>query len=117
LTAGAGGGPGPRRVGAVVKLRADHEERYRQLHREVWPGVLDMLRAAHVTNYTIFFRDGMLFSYLEYTGDDYAADMARIAADPTTQEWWALTSPCQEPLGTAAPGEVWAPGEELFHLD
>ncbi len=22
-------------------------------------------------------------------GDDYEADMARMAADPTTQEWWA----------------------------
>jgi L-rhamnose mutarotase len=29
----------------------------------------------------------LLFAYYEYTGDDYAADIAAIAADLTTQQW------------------------------
>ena len=29
---------------------------------------------------------------------DFAADMARMAADPETQRWWKLTEPCQEPV-------------------
>jgi L-rhamnose mutarotase len=68
-----------------------------------------MLHAAHVANYSIFLRDGLLFSYLEYTGDDYDADMARVAVDDTTRRWWQLTNPCQQPLDTAADGEWWAP--------
>lgn len=93
------------------------EAEYRRLHAEPWPEVLATLRAANVTNYSIFVRDGMLFSYLEYTGDDYDADMALIAADPATQRWWTFTDPCQQPVPTAQPGEWWAPAEEVFHMD
>jgi L-rhamnose mutarotase len=106
-----------RRIASVIRLRPEAESDYRALHADAWPGVLDTLRAAHVTNYSIFLRDGLLFSYLEYAGDDYDADMARIAADDTTRRWWALTDPCQQPVETAAEGEWWAPAEELFHLD
>ena len=53
----------------------------------------------------------------EYHGTDFAADMAKMAADPKTQEWWAVCMPCQEPLETRAEGEWWARMEEVFHLD
>ena len=105
------------RVATVIRLRPDQEAEYRRLHAAVWPTVLDTLRAAHITNYSIFHRDGLLFSYLEYTGGDWATDAARIAADPQTQQWWAYTDPCQQPLDTATEGEWWAPAEELFHMD
>jgi L-rhamnose mutarotase len=105
------------RRAAVIRLRAEQERTYRELHAAVWPGVLATLRDAHVTNYSIFLRDGLLFSYLEYTGDDYAQDMTRIAADPETRRWWQLTDPCQQPLDTAAESERWAPAEEVFHAD
>ena len=104
------------RIASVIRLRPEKEAEYRELHEAVWPSVLATLRAANVTNYSIFLRDGLLFSYLEYTGDDYAADMARIAAEPETRRWWTLTDPCQQPLETAAEGE-WAPAEEVFHAD
>ena len=106
-----------RRIASVIRLRPEKESEYRALHASVWPGVLDALRDAHVTNYSIFLRDGLLFSYLEYTGDDYDADMARVAMDETTRRWWQLTDPCQQPVGTAADGEWWAPAEEVFHLE
>ena len=108
---------GIRRVAAVVRLRPEHEVEYRRLHADVWPSVLATLRRVGVRNYSIFLRDGLLFSYLEYTGDDWAAAQAAIAADPDTQRWWKLTDPMQEPLTTAAEGEWWAPAEEVFHLD
>jgi L-rhamnose mutarotase len=105
------------RVAAVIRLRPEKEAEYRALHADAWPGVLDALRAAHVTNYSIFLRDGLLFSYLEYHGENYAADMARVAQDETTRRWWQLTDPCQQPVDTAAEDEWWAPAEEVFHLD
>ena len=105
------------RVASVIRLRPEQEQTYRELHAAVWPGVLATLRAAHISNYSIFLHDGLLFSYLEYTGNDYAADTARIAADPETQRWWTLTDPCQQPLGTAGEGEWWAAAEEVFHVD
>ena len=105
------------RVASVIRLRPEQEEAYRELHRAVWPDVLAALTRAHVRNYSIFLRDGLLFSYLEYTGDDYAADMAAIAADEATRRWWELTDPCQQALDSAAEGEWWAPAEEVFHCD
>ena len=107
----------PYRIAGVVRLRPEHEVEYRRLHTNVWPSVLATLRRVGVRNYSIFLRDGLLFSYLEYTGDDWAAAEAEIAADPETQRWWQLTDPMQEPLKTAAEGEWWAPAEQVFHLD
>ncbi|MFF0465376.1 L-rhamnose mutarotase [Streptomyces mexicanus] len=105
------------RHAAVIRLRPEKEAEYRALHAAAWPQVLAALKRAHISNYSIFLRDGVLFSYLEYTGTDYAADTASIAADPVSADWWALTDPCQQPLDTAAKGEWWAPAEEVFHLD
>ncbi len=105
------------RFAAVIRLRPEKESEYRALHAAAWPGVLAALKRARIGNYSIFLRDGLLFSYLEYSGSDYAADTAEIAADPVSREWWARTDPCQQPLDTAADNERWAPAEEIFHLD
>jgi len=43
--------------------------------------------------------------------------MAKMAADPTTQEWWSHCKPCQQPLETCPEGEWWANMEEVFHCD
>lgn len=105
------------RYASVIELRSEKQAAYRELHLHPWPGVLAALKRAHVSNYSIFVRDGYLFSYLEYEGYDFESDMASVADDPETQRWWELTDPCQRRLSTAAPGEWWAPAEELFHLD
>jgi L-rhamnose mutarotase len=105
------------RYGSVIRLRSDQEEEYRRLHAAVWPDVLDQIRRSNIRNYTIFLRDRVLFAYFEYTGGDFDADMAAMAADPRTQAWWTLTDPCQEPVETAAAGQWWAPLEEVFHVD
>jgi L-rhamnose mutarotase len=111
-----------RRFGSVIGLRPEKLEEYQRLHAAVWPGVLQAIHRANIRNYSIFLRqlpDGghYLFSYLEYIGSDFAADMARMAADPTTQEWWKLCQPCQLPLADRADGEWWAGMAEAFHID
>jgi L-rhamnose mutarotase len=106
-----------RRYASVIRLRPEKDAEYRALHADAWPEVLAALTRANVRNYSIFIRDGVLFSYLEYTGSDYQRDMAEIAADETTRRWWRLTDPCQQPLDTVEDGEWWAPAEEIFHLD
>ena len=106
-----------KRFGSLIKVKLEKLAEYKALHEDVWPGVLEMIRKCNIRNYSIFLRDGMLFSYFEYHGDDYEADMAKMAADPTTQKWWKLTDPCQEPLPTCKEGEWWATMEEVFHTD
>lgn len=105
------------RVAQLIRVKPSKLEEYRALHADAWPEVLDRLRASHITNYSIFHHDGLLFSYFEYSGDDLAADQADIAADPVTQEWWKLTDPCQEPLPSAPPGQWWSPMEQVFLME
>jgi len=105
------------RKGWVIRVKEGKLKEYKELHKNAWPGVLKKLKEVNVQNYTIFYRDGLLFSYLEYTGDDFDADMKKMAADSLTQEWWKLTNPCQEPVKTAGEGVWWADMEEVFHLD
>jgi len=106
-----------KRYGMVIKVRPEKLEEYKRLHAAVWPDVLDMIKQCHIRNYSIYYKDGFLFSYFEYVGADFAADMAMMAADPTTQKWWSHCKPCQEPLETRAEGEWWANMEEVFHAD
>jgi L-rhamnose mutarotase len=106
-----------KRYGSIIKVRPEKLEEYKRLHAGVWPGVLKTISECHIRNYSIYYREGYLFSYFEYEGDDYEADMARMAADPETQRWWDVCIPCQQPLETRAPGEWWANMEEVFHWD
>jgi len=110
------------RYGMVIRLKEDKIEEYKKLHAEVWPGVLEMIARCQIRNYSIFLKqldDGRhyLFSYFEYAGSDFDADMRKMAADPLTQKWWDVCKPCQEPLETRSEGEWWADMQEVFHCD
>lgn len=105
------------RYGSVIKLKPEKLVEYKQYHANAWPEVIRMIKECNIHNYSIYFKDGYLFSYFEYLGDDLDADMKKMANDPTTQAWWKLTDPCQEPLESRKPGEWWASMEEFFHLD
>ena len=106
-----------KRYGSVIGLSAENVEEYKRLHADVWPGVLAKIKDCNINNYSIYFKDGFLFSYMEYVGEDFEADMEKMAADPTTQEWWAVCKPLQNPLDTRGEGEWWADMEEFFHID
>ena len=105
------------RMGQVVGVRPDWTEEYERIHRDVWPEVLAALSAANITNYSIFRYDDLLFSYWEYLGDDFDADMVKIASDPVSQKWNALTATMQRPPEEAEPGQLWTRIPEVFHLD
>lgn len=107
------------RYGMVIRLRPEKKSEYKDLHANAWPDILLKISECNIRNYTIYLREpeNLLFSHFEYHGDDFEADMAKMAADEMTRKWWALTDPCQEGLDTRAEGEWWAPMEEVFHCD
>jgi L-rhamnose mutarotase len=106
-----------KRYGSVIGVRREVIQEYKNYHSAVWPEILDMIRKCNIRNYSIFLKDQLLFGYFEYHGADFEADMAKMAADPKTQEWWKIMGPMQIPLETRAEGEWWASMEEVFHLD
>ncbi len=106
-----------RRIAQVIEVKPDRIEDYERIHRAVWPEVLSIIHACSIRNYSIFRHGVMLVAYFEYVGDDYEADMARMAADPKTREWWTHTDPMQQPVPDHAAGEWWHPIREVFHTD
>jgi L-rhamnose mutarotase len=106
-----------KRCGQVIRLKPEALKEYCALHAAVWPEVASMISACNIRNYSIYHRDGFLFAYFEYVGSDFDADMAKMAADPKTKEWWDVTKPLQSPLANRAPGEWWANMDEVFHQD
>ena len=107
------------RKGFVLGIRAEHISEYKRIHAAVWPEILAIIRRANIRNYTIYLKEpeNLLFAYYEYHGTDFAADMARLAAEPKMKEWWAICEPMQSPLPTRRTGEWWAAMENVFHTD
>ncbi len=108
-----------KRMGMVIGIKPERIAEYKRTHAAVWPEVLAKISDCNIRNYTIFLREpeNLLFGYFEYHGDDWAADAAKMAADPRTQDWWAIHEPMQAPLDTRKEGEWWAFAEEVFHHD
>jgi len=104
------------RIGMVIGMRPDRISAYEALHAASHAGVRDLLTRYHMHNFSIYLKeleDGRfyLFGYYEYTGTNYAADMARLAAEPRNQEWLSSTDPMQIPL----PGETsWSVMREVY---
>nr|WP_199083062.1 L-rhamnose mutarotase [Pedobacter sp. ASV19] len=111
-----------KRFGSITGLKADKLARYKELHANAWPEVLKKIKDCHIRNYSIYLQkiknEYYLFSYFEYTGEDFDGDMKKMAEDPNTQRWWKETDPCQQPLPeTAAKNKIWANMEEVFHTN
>ena len=106
-----------KRYGMIIGIEPEKIEEYKKLHAAVWPDVLKMIKECNIRNYSIYLKDNMLFSYFEYIGDDFKGDIEKMAADSTTQKWWDVCKPCQEPLETRVEGEWWAEMTEVFHCD
>jgi L-rhamnose mutarotase len=109
-----------RRYAMVTGLKADQIEEYKSLHKHAWPGVLKKIKQCHIQNYSIYLKriEGKpyLFSYFEYNGNDFNADMKKMAADKITLVWWKKTDITQVPLPDAASkGKIWSEMEEVFH--
>ena len=106
-----------KRYGQVIGVKQEKLEEYKKLHAAVWPDILKMITECNLRNYSIYYKNGQLFAYFEYIGEDFEGDMKKMADDPLTQKWWDLCKPCQSPVENAHKGEWWADMEEVFHLD
>ena len=106
-----------RRFGMAARLVPEKREEYLRLHADVWPQVEATITECGIRNFTIFVRGDVIVGYYEYVGDDYEADQAQMAADPSTREWWALTAPCQLPFEADSSEPNWQQFDEAWHLD
>jgi L-rhamnose mutarotase len=100
----------------LVNVLPEKREQYFELHSAVWPDVQARIAASNITNYSIFIEVDLRVAYFKYVGSDFESDVALIAADPITREWWSHTDPCQVPFPSAEPGQMWRDAQEVWHL-
>jgi len=96
----------------VLEVRPDRIEEYVEAHRNVWPEMLDALRAAGIRNYTIFRRDNEMFGYFE--SDDLEAAGRYLASQDVNARWQDAMA---ELLEERVPDKGPPPLEEIFRLD
>ena len=104
-----------KRVGMVVRLNPEYIDEYRKLHADDNPGVRDLLSKYNMQNFSIFLHkigdEWFEFGYYEYTGSDFDADMAELAAEPRNKAWMEVCDPMQLPLEGE---ESWAEMEQVY---
>ena len=64
-----------KRFGQVIGIKPEDIEEYEELHANAWPTIIQIIKDANISNYSIFRYQNLLFAYFEYTGSDYEADM------------------------------------------
>lgn len=106
-----------KRIASVIGLKPESRAEYEHLHAQAWPTVLDRITRSNIQNYSIYRYGNLLFSYFEYVGDDFDADMAAMGDDAETQRWWAICKPMQVPVDDRAEGGWWKDLPEVFHHD
>ncbi len=110
------------RYGSIIGVRQEKLDYYKQLHANPWPEIVQKLQEVNIHNYSIYLKqmdDGKhyLFSYFEYTGDNFETDAAKLAEDDMIKKWWKETDPCQFPLKSRKKDEWWASMEEVYHSE
>jgi L-rhamnose mutarotase len=104
------------RVCFLGRVRPDRLAEYRERHAAVWPEMLDALRDAGWSNYSLFLTgDGLVVGYLET--DDYETALARMAGTAVNERWQAGMAPFFAELGGRHPDRGFRRIDEIFHLD
>jgi L-rhamnose mutarotase len=100
------------RSGFVLHVRPERIDDYLAAHRDVWPEMLDALRASGVRNYTIFRSGDSVFGYFE--ADDLEASGRYLAAQEVCTRWQdAVAELLQERVPDGGPPAL----QEIFRLD
>ncbi len=97
-----------------MKLKPGVVAEYKKRHDEVWPDLAAALRAAGISDYSIFFDEEALtlFAVQKQTDNNSAADLPN---HPIVKKWWAYMAPLMEVNPDNSPATQDLP--EVFHLD
>lgn len=77
-----------------MKIPVEHAAEYQKRHDEIWPELVDALKAAGISNYSIFVDEptGDLFAFMWV---DEPSKLNDLAQRPVMQKWWAANTDIQ----------------------
>ena len=98
----------------VMKLKPGREAEYKKRHDEIWPELAATLKAAGVSDYSIFLdpRTGYLFAVQQLSDNNTAATLPQTAI---VKKWWAYMKDIMDTHPDNSP--VADPLTEVFHMD
>lgn len=97
-----------------MKLKPGCAAEYQRRHDEIWPALAAELRAAGVSDYSIFLDEETLTLFAVQKLDaNHTAD--RLPGLPIVRQWWDAMAPLMETLPDKAP--VCVALREVFHLE
>ena len=98
----------------TMKLKPGAVAEYKKRHDEIWPELSAAIRAAGISDYSIFLDETTLtlFAVQKQTDNNTATDLPN---HPIVKKWWAYMSPLMEVNADNSPkgGSLRA----VFHLD
>ncbi len=105
------------KMGMCIYLDKLKVKEYKKLHKNCPNTIRQLLKNVHVHNFSIFLKEpeNILFSYWEYSGNNFEKDMKTMADNGDNKAWWKLCGPCQKPFPTRKKGEWWASMENVFY--
>lgn len=90
-------------------------EQYCEVHRHVWPEIIEGQRQVGILDMQIYKKDRNLFMIMDTVDDfDFERDMARLAILPRQAEWEAYVSQFQGAKADARSDEKWSLMERIF---
>ncbi len=98
-----------------MKLSSGDVEEYKRRHDQIWPELVEVLRQAGVSDYSIFYDEETqtLFAFQKLSENHTAV---RLPKNPTVRKWWDYMNDGimeydqkNEPVST--------PLREVFHMD
>jgi L-rhamnose mutarotase len=102
-------------IAFLLRLKEGMGPAYDQAHRQVWPEMLELLKRAGISEYSIFRRDELLFLTMRIE-EDFDAVWDKIDRDPVNLRW-------QQAMGAyfvsdhgARMGERFPMMKEVFYL-
>jgi L-rhamnose mutarotase len=102
------------RVAFKMKLKPGVVAEYKKRHDAIWPELKAELKAAGISDYSIFLDEETLTLFaVQKLGDKNSA--AELPDSPIVRKWWKHMAPLMEVHADNSP--VVAPLREVFHLD
>jgi L-rhamnose mutarotase len=97
-----------------MKLKPGNVAEYKRRHEEIWPELAQALRAAGLSDYSIFLDEKTLTLFAVQTQAD-GNNVADLPNHPVVKRWWDYMAPLMEvnPDNSPICGEL----KRVFHLD
>ena len=88
----------------VLGVRPGYEAEYKRRHDEIWPEMVETLREAGISNYSIFRHGLTLFGYFETEDFEHTAQyLARSETNRRWGEWMASVMKMETDPNTSFP--------------